>query len=551
MSLGQWSTTSTDEVPLNMQVSIISSVAEPASELVDALYRLSLPSSLLSDMAPDMKKTDILPGFDHEVWKLFTCEDRYFSASLVYAFPPVDPFQHAGTKRKYYLVLSCEEDGPGDEGKHILWFTAKLRAELGYDGLLWDPVFHAFQRHAHERQIFKLYGEIIDAYLEHILTKEIPKVVFEVEIEWARHASSALDSPDNCSPISGIMPKRAFEFESTTPTPQHTYSASLTPTHEMYTSHQHALTLVIRVPDLLFLICEYLDMGSVHSLRATCRFLHRRLFSLSAERMMRLLKCVFQAQKDVHDFGKLLRATDAIIGGSTTLAVLSPTGWQPGDLDVIVHEGHEDMVLRFLDRCGFTHEKDKDKVSESPYAVMGPRFKYKHYSSPCEGVPGIDLSVVNRERPAEFILLYHSTIVMNFWNGHHLYCLWPHYTFAGLFLQNYVTTNMSLKMENAIQKYRDRGYHDVVDERGRKISVQDLCYPDWADPQRQELRLDWIPSYSWRQPLRLEPNDDLELERPSILVLELLYIYQAVQNPPLAEWLGYHDDDTVIEALNI
>ncbi|KIY44815.1 hypothetical protein FISHEDRAFT_77225 [Fistulina hepatica ATCC 64428] len=339
----------------------------------------------------------------------------------------------------------------------------------------------------------------------------MPRFMFEVEIEWTRHIDNASASAVNVSPTT--MPTKT----SLTPNRHQATGALSAPLREIYINPQSSLSLVIRVSELLLLVCGFLDMRSVCSLRATCHLLYDQLSLFSAERMMRLLKRVFQTQEDVYDFAKLLRATGAIMGGSTTLAVLSPTrqDWQPNDLDIIVHEEHRDMVIRFLKRCGFKHEKDKDRREPRDYAEI-PRFVYRHYLSPREGAPGIDLSVVIEESPAHFILSYHSTIVMNFWNGHHLYCLWPRYTFSGRFLRNRVTTNPSTKTETAIQKYRDRGYRDVLGRRKYKKTVQDICYPDSADFSDDELELSWIPKPFWRQSLRLEPVADLTTSMSSL-----------------------------------
>ncbi|KIY52307.1 hypothetical protein FISHEDRAFT_69995 [Fistulina hepatica ATCC 64428] len=546
MSFQHFGTPYPEKESLNTQVSVISAVVEPPDELLEALDCLSLPVSLLSGL-PGLKRSDILYGFGQEVWTLFTCQDRDFSVSLgqllTVEHVTVGDVVDLTLNLQYTLFHLWIRFGALTKGEStFLFLHAKMMAHLMQQNTYssakqsFSPVgpFKVTAVHLHMKQVglvIKLYRNAVDSVLELASAQKVLRIVLEVEIEWIKHSGHVERSfGDTISTSARPMALASRERER-----RHANRAHTDSTHKKQVNFQSALTPTMHISELLLHICQTLDIGSVCSLRATCRLLYDRLSSLLADRMMRLLKRVFQTQKDVHEFAKLLRASGAIVGGSTALAVLCPNGWQPGDLDIILHEGHESMVLRFLERCGFKHENDKDKQDLSQSythsirsgLVVLPRFEYKYYSSPREGAPGIDLSVVCVERPAEFIMSYHSTIVMNFWNGHHLYCLWPRYTFAGQFLQNYVTTNTSTKTEDAIQKYRDRGYCDVVDETGRKQSVQGLCYPIWANPNPQgsELELGWIPKPLWRQPLRLESVVDIDMET-SMASLHLSTDYQ-------------------------
>ncbi|KAF9063125.1 hypothetical protein BDP27DRAFT_1335569 [Rhodocollybia butyracea] len=128
------------------------------------------------------------------------------------------------------------------------------------------------------------------------------------------------------------------------------------------------------------------------------------------------------------------------------------------------------------------------------------------------GRPGVDLvTVFKNSIPADFVLTYHSTIVMNVWDGRYLYCLWPDLTFNGLYVRNMQTPTQE-RIKKALQKYQGRGFRDKYDPQGLLLReplgldvVPAHYIQDDMSPEGRERRLELsdIRGPRWRMPLEL------------------------------------------------
>ncbi|KAF9065676.1 hypothetical protein BDP27DRAFT_1078918 [Rhodocollybia butyracea] len=216
---------------------------------------------------------------------------------------------------------------------------------------------------------------------------------------------------------------------------------------------------VLRIPELLEITCRALDMRSLQSLRATCKYFANALASHLSRRLRNGLSRWFGDARMLSAFQVLLQTTETIVGGSFALSLLCPGDWEPGDLDIIVREAEADRVRRFLiHQCQFVYDEERSG-GDTGFDGLYPESdsQYEHFVNPILGGPGIDLVTIYKKPelekfyPADFVLTYHSTVVMNFWNGKHLYCLWPDLTFNGLYVRN--LEESTPKLENALQKY--------------------------------------------------------------------------------------------------
>ncbi|KAJ3802958.1 hypothetical protein GGU11DRAFT_387018 [Lentinula aff. detonsa] len=233
---------------------------------------------------------------------------------------------------------------------------------------------------------------------------------------------------------------------------------------------------VLEVTELMLLVCKHLDLRSIEALRQTCKYFRdmQPLASVGSTRMQQALYRAFslgaqrpeiQTNQIIEDFNSLLLAGGSIIGGSTALHVLCSGDWLPADLDIVVREMHQDAMEAFLtEKAGFILNEERTRDAESFYPGSNSgahganndyiRFTYLRFDNPVEGQPGVDLCVIHPwsiAAPADFVLTYHSTVVMNFWTGRSIHCLWPELTVHGRLIQNEYTPTP--KVENALQKY--------------------------------------------------------------------------------------------------
>ncbi|KAE9406089.1 hypothetical protein BT96DRAFT_915593 [Gymnopus androsaceus JB14] len=278
------------------------------------------------------------------------------------------------------------------------------------------------------------------------------------------------------------------------------------------------LIKVLHIRELLCMICETLDLFDIRSLRATCKHFYAALAHIGARRLRKGLARAFgDAPQNLAEFEALLQSTGAIIGGSFALSLLCLGDWKPGDLDIIVDEVHSARIKMFLAQCQFVRDDERSQAPQHFYPNdddslnQNILFQIERFEHPEAGRIGIDLTILyprSISYPAELILTYHSTIVMNFWNGKHIHCLWPTLTSNGIYIRNYQTP--TLRVEKGLRKYRERGFKDKYDPEGLLLSVhsrsrQKLRYiqddiPSCAD---RKLMVSDVPQPRWRMPLTL------------------------------------------------
>ncbi|KAJ3735795.1 hypothetical protein DFJ43DRAFT_833786 [Lentinula guzmanii] len=290
---------------------------------------------------------------------------------------------------------------------------------------------------------------------------------------------------------------------------------------------------VLEVTELMLLVCKHLDLRSIEALRQTCKYFRdmQPLASVGSTRMQQALYRAFslgaqrpeiQTNQIIEDFNSLLLAGGSIIGGSTALHVLCSGDWLPADLDIVVREMHRDAMAAFLtEKAGFILNEERTRDAESFYPGSNSgahgnnndhiRFTYLRFDNPVEGQPGVDLCVIHPwsiAAPADFVLTYHSTVVMNFWTGRSIHCLWPELTVHGRLIQNEYTPTP--KVENALQKYTERGFFNIHDPRPATIRGRAMrggprkiryLQDDYAHAKGQRLTIDMIPGPTWRQEL--------------------------------------------------
>ncbi|KAJ3757090.1 hypothetical protein EV360DRAFT_71430 [Lentinula raphanica] len=282
---------------------------------------------------------------------------------------------------------------------------------------------------------------------------------------------------------------------------------------------------VLEVTELMLLVCDNLDLRSVEALRQTCTYFRNMqpLANIGRTRMHKALARIFtfgdQQSKEARDqtvksFNVLLHAGGSIVGGSTALHVFCPGNWLPVDLDIVVRESHQEAMEQFLTEEGFVLNLERTQNPHGFYPVEEDtddqlKFTYRRFENPIEGRPGIDLCVMKKKKkqisaPADFVLTYHSTVVMNFWTGRSIYSLWPDFTINSKLIRNQFTPTP--KVEDALAKYAQRGFFDVHDKRPEsaahrmhppsKIRFLQDDYPELRDTR---LTVKLLPGPTWRK----------------------------------------------------
>ncbi|KAJ3822524.1 hypothetical protein F5878DRAFT_713058 [Lentinula raphanica] len=280
---------------------------------------------------------------------------------------------------------------------------------------------------------------------------------------------------------------------------------------------------VLEVAELMLLVCEDLDLRSVEALRQTCTHFRNMqpLADIGRTRMHKALARIFtfgdlqsQEARDqtVKSFNTLLHSGGSIVGGSTALHVLCPGNWLPADLDIVVRESHQGAMEKFLMQTGFVLNLEKTQNPEIFYPGGDDtgdslKFTYRRFENPIKGRPGVDLCVIHPRHinaPADFVLTYHSTVVMNFWTGRSIYSLWPDLTINGKLIRNKYTPTP--KVEAALAKYARRGFFDIHDtNRARALwrlmppSNIRFIQDDYPELQDTRMTVESIPGPTWRK----------------------------------------------------
>ncbi|KAK7035712.1 hypothetical protein R3P38DRAFT_3183528 [Favolaschia claudopus] len=156
---------------------------------------------------------------------------------------------------------------------------------------------------------------------------------------------------------------------------------------------------------------------------------------------------------------RLLRKTESIISGSTTIPVLINLSFSPNDLDLYALIRHEGTILLELrTKLGFTvfRRTNDDYAPGSGIVRIHWLRKGQHI---------INLLIVTGDNAAEAIFRFHSTIVMNFISGYGVLCAYPALTLRKKSIANHGV------MADQLSRDRGRGCFEKYEERG--ISTKD------------------------------------------------------------------------------
>lgn len=218
-------------------------------------------------------------------------------------------------------------------------------------------------------------------------------------------------------------------------------------------------------------VCNHLDLRSIDALRQTCTHFRKMepLETIGSTRLQTVLQHTFGGgYRLIEEFNSLLHASGGIVGGSTALYVMCPGNrkWFPADMDIVVRTTHQDVMEAFLqEKVGLVLNEERTQDAEffypggmsESYSDLDNRitFTYRRFDNRIDGQPGVDLCLIlpgSFGGPADFVLTYHSTVVMNFWTGRNIHCLWPELTVRGEFIRNKYTPTP--KIETALEKYK-------------------------------------------------------------------------------------------------
>lgn len=168
---------------------------------------------------------------------------------------------------------------------------------------------------------------------------------------------------------------------------------------------------------------------------------------------------------DPSEFAKIMLQTGTIIGGSTALSIIAGGDWAPGDLDLIVTDRYLPRLSHYLVGQGFIFDEEVSRGPRTDYVenpdIEPPLYKFAYHCF-MKGDVKIDVSecfLANSEMtPANFVLTYHMSFVMNFVSGEGMYCLFPNETFNGRGYRNLYT--MADRFDHILPKYAARGYKE-------------------------------------------------------------------------------------------
>lgn len=221
------------------------------------------------------------------------------------------------------------------------------------------------------------------------------------------------------------------------------------------------------IPDAFFdfaitdSLCRYLSLQDISNLRAANKKCSEAFVNCSGRRLRSLVSRWFS---NIPEFVTALRISGGVLSGSAMLSVLRPGNWEPNDLDLVVLSSSQYALTSFLTEEGYTMAVIPPPDNDYPPSFELNRFTRRNSDG---NELSIDVSIFrdsfsSRRRPVDFIKTYHSTVVMNFYDGYGLYCLYPSLTFNGEFYVNCrsprVTAPASIR---AISKYVNRGYRKL------------------------------------------------------------------------------------------
>jgi hypothetical protein len=232
--------------------------------------------------------------------------------------------------------------------------------------------------------------------------------------------------------------------------------------------------------DIRHIIMGNLDLRSIQNLETG---LHKRprppgrqTEAIAMYRFRVSLICYFP---DPSEFARIMLQTGTIIGGSTALSIIAGGSWTPGDLDLVVTRRYLPRLVDYLVQQGYRFNQDISRERKGEYVLDDedePLYRFEYYCF-TKGDLKIDISqcfCTRREAmtPANFILTYHMSFVMNFVSGEGVYSFVPDETFSGRGYRNRYT--VAKQLDRILLKYKARGYEGVIDEEdGDPVYLQD------------------------------------------------------------------------------
>ena len=220
---------------------------------------------------------------------------------------------------------------------------------------------------------------------------------------------------------------------------------------------------------------DTLDLRSIATLQRTCKTLRTLLSGLISRRIRSGVQAFFPKPGALALVAQTLRDSGAIISGSTALrALVAPPAWKTGDLDIIVDAKRADVVSKFLVQEGYRYDA---AITAQAHADRYPlAWRYVALHNILTGRK-IDLCIVPVSERNHYILSqteeatgghedhgvlkqmlnYHSSVVMNFFDGWRFVSVFPGWTCEGVNLRNdYIPTTDRLEL--ALRKYEGRGF---------------------------------------------------------------------------------------------
>ncbi|KZT51873.1 hypothetical protein CALCODRAFT_112216 [Calocera cornea HHB12733] len=247
-------------------------------------------------------------------------------------------------------------------------------------------------------------------------------------------------------------------------------------------------------PDLVAQIVEVgkLSLRDVERLSATCKTMRTSLPRETEHRLRSVLSKYFPDA--LIELAYTLRDHDALVSGSAMLHVLAPGHWEPGDLDIVLPESSCTTFEAFLTLHGYVFDASRQAalLRLYPQTAAPAAFRYRCF---LKGERKIDLCYIEDSfPPLSHILTYHSTAVMNFYDGSELVCLFPDQTFA----HQYVRNNLAMfnrRLQASLEKLKKRGFV-------QNVGWMHEWFATALDEQGEHVAPAKLPTI-WRQPVAL------------------------------------------------
>ncbi|KAH6873737.1 hypothetical protein BKA70DRAFT_1240994 [Coprinopsis sp. MPI-PUGE-AT-0042] len=190
---------------------------------------------------------------------------------------------------------------------------------------------------------------------------------------------------------------------------------------------------------------------------------------------------------------RLLRQTNSVISGSFALKAVLASDFMPGDIDIYCPRGCSEGILLFLKENGYEEEinyKPGDSLNATTIVTEGGIEGDNHYDSADTGIEeihllihpdtGMKINIITSCMCSALIpiLLFHSTLLMNWISQDGIICLYPELTMVKRGLQNEFPARD--KTRKALLKYRERGFQILSEWHDLDESETSLSAIGWG-----------------------------------------------------------------------